>query len=119
MSKAKKKKTFGDTTSFTIPANGKFIDIKTNEERNITPEMLRLVNEHIDRRTLGHAIMSFLYWQVHGSGSQGEYERLEGKLDKVLDMLKSGVGVQSSDEQVIIPSDIPDDVDELLQEHLG
>lgn len=120
MPKAKKKKTFGDTTSFTIPANGKFLDIRTNEEKTVTPEMLRLVNEHIDRRTLGHAIMSFLYWQAHGNERQAEYERLEGKIDEVIKMLKNGVSVEPSEERHhVIDQDIPEDVDELLSEHLG
>ncbi|WP_276917429.1 hypothetical protein [Aneurinibacillus aneurinilyticus] len=115
MSKVKKKKTFGDTTSFTIPATGKFIDIKTNKERSVTPEMLHLVNEHIDRRTLGHAIMSFLYWQAHGNDTQPEYERLEGKIDEVLEMLKGGAAIQSA----VTESSYPDDTDELLSEHFG
>lgn len=120
MSKAKKKKTFGDTTSFTIPATGKFVDIQTGKEKQVTPEMLRAINDHLDNRTLGNAIMTLLFEHVHGRGKQEEYERLEGKIDKVLEVLQGGVIVTSehrSEETASI--DIPDDADDLLSEHFG
>jgi hypothetical protein len=40
-----------------------FIHVKSNrqtfKEKTVTSKMLHLVSDHIDRRTLGHAIMSF------------------------------------------------------------
>jgi hypothetical protein len=120
MSKVKKKKTFGDTTSFTIPATGKFTDIQTGQEKSVTPEMLRAINEHLDSRTLGNAIMTLLFEHVHGRGKQEEYERLEGKIDKVLEILQQGVTVAAEQQpETSSVIDIPDDADDLLSEHFG
>lgn len=119
-SKTKKRgydKTF---TVITVPET--FVHIETGTLQKITPEMERFFHKHIEQSSLIDALMTAIFQYVHEDSQAVELERLEGKMDEVLLLLKENkfkvsvsVPKQITNEQI----DLPDQLDELLDEFGG
>ncbi|MEK5394017.1 hypothetical protein NSQ59_27335 [Margalitia sp. FSL K6-0131] len=82
-----KPKKIGDTTSLTIKPE--FVHIQTGETIEVSPEMLRYINDQLKAAAFTNMILTLIYEHIEGRNKGGDIQR-EKKLDEILSILKHG-----------------------------
>lgn len=105
-------------TIFTIPES--FVHIETGKLQNVTPEMYRFFQEHVDQNNLINAFMTAIFQYVHGDRHTVNCDKLEMKMEEVLQILKDkNFYVPAQMEAATVQVDLPDQLDDLLDEFGG
>ncbi|MGJ7920249.1 hypothetical protein [Neobacillus sp. LXY-4] len=105
-------------TIFTIPE--KFVHIETGKFQKVTPEMFRFFQEHQEQNNIVEALMTVVFHHVHGDRYPVNLDRLEMKMEEVLQLLKDkNYYVPAQVQAASALEDLPDQLDDLLDEFAG